>query len=238
MTTQAGILSAALRARLSRALPQAAGSTVAPVPEVALARGRVHELCGLARCSLAVLLAGAMAGPVLWIAPGWRAERLHAAGMARFAAPERFVFADCGRVEDILWCAEEALRSGAAPLVVAELPVPPKLTPVRRLHLAAAAGGRGGLPLGLLLTPGSGGAPGVESRWHMAPETSSDTPAGRPVGRSAWTLQRLRARGAGPAAWRLHHGPAGLAAEPAASAGVAECGWGGANGQTRAAPSA
>lgn len=160
---------------------------------VALARARLHECCGPARPRFALWLAGAMAGPVLWIAPGWASGGLNPDGMAGWAAPERFLFASPKRAEDILWCMEEALRSGAVPLVVAELSDPPGLTPVRRLHLAAEASGAA--PLGLILTPGDGGGAGVESRWHMAPDHAPD--------QSAWRLELRRARNQPPAAWRL-----------------------------------
>jgi protein ImuA len=107
---------------------------------------------------------------------------------------------------------EEALRSGTAPLVVAEVLSPPGLTPIRRLHLAAEAGSQAAhrdgttAPIGLILLPGQGGAQGVESRWHMTPRPSrsllwSDE--------GAWTLTRLRARLAPPAAWALRRGEDG-----------------------------
>ena len=90
--------------------------------------------------------------------------------------------------------------------MVAELPQPPGLPPVRRLHLAAEAGttaadhaGRGPV-LGVLLTPGDGGAAGVESRWRMefARSASSLIEVG-----AAWHLRRLRARMEPEAAWRV-----------------------------------
>jgi protein ImuA len=105
-----------------------------------LARGRVHEFCGRARVTLAAVVLGQTTGPVIWAHPGWQAERLFPDGLLRHADPGRIVFASARRPEDLLWTMEEALRSGAVPLVVAELTSPPALTPVRRLHLAAEAG--------------------------------------------------------------------------------------------------
>lgn len=164
--------------------------------ELSLARARVHEFCGNARRTLAMMLAADMTGPVFWIAPGWIGERLNPDGMLRFVDPARFTFLTPRRPEDLLWCMEEVLRSGGVPLVVADIPAPPALTPVRRLHLAAETGASEGThrPLGLLLCP-EGGAQGIESRWHMA--------AAHDAQRSGWNLTRQRARAAPPTAWRI-----------------------------------
>jgi protein ImuA len=200
----------------------------------------VHEATGSARATFAVVLAGALqgagTGPVIWIRPAWAPDRLHPDGMRPFADPGRFLFVDAARDADLLWCTEEALRSGQAPLVVADLPAVPGLTAVRRLTLAAEAG-TGGMAgkdrtsaaqvtTGLILTPGAGGAPGVETRWRM--DTAHGPDAGgraegpadgdRPnAGRgSVWRVERLRARMAPPAAFRITPDRDGrLRAEPA-----------------------
>jgi protein ImuA len=167
----------------------------------ALDQGRVHEGCGPARHVFAGLVAGAAqaasGGEVLWVAPEWAGARLNPEGLRRFADPGRMLFATPRREEDLLWCAEEALRAGCLALVVAELPTCPALTPVRRLQLAAEAGAAaaGPVPLGLLLTPGAGGARGAETRWWMAP---AHAPAAE-----GWRLERRRARRAPPARWHL-----------------------------------
>ncbi|MCX7287552.1 MAG: hypothetical protein NTW20_08320 [Rhodobacterales bacterium] len=185
--------------------------------DLTLRRGRLHEVCGPSRLRLAVQVMARLQGPVIWVRPGWGADRLNAAGLQAFANPARLILATAAREEGLLWAMEEALRSGAAPLVVAELLAPPGLTPVRRLHLAAEAGGEvarradGPAPLGLILTPGQGGAPGVESRWHLAPAPS---PALLWALGESWTLTRLRARLAPPARWRLHLAEGGEALEP------------------------
>jgi protein ImuA len=148
---------------------------------LSLARGRCHEVCGPARRVAALMLAAQCQGPVIWIAPGWEKDRLHPEGIRAFCPPGRLIFVQPRSPADLLWALEEVLRSGEAALCVAELPDCPPLTPVRRLHLAAQAGAEsaGTAPLGLLLTPGDGGAQGVETRWHMAPALASGTtPAG------------------------------------------------------------
>ena len=194
-------------ALLTRA-PHQARPALSVMGELSFAQMRVHELCGRARRTLAAWVAGAVQaaapGPVIWVAPAWEKDALFAPGLAGLCASERFVFVHPTRPEDVLWTPEEVLRSGAAPLVVGDLPGLPGLTQVRRLHLAAETGAAasGGRPLGLLLTPGqAGGAPGVESRWRL-------DPAHRPEA-TGWRLTRLRARTAPVRDWQVRQGAAG-----------------------------
>ncbi|MEO1798365.1 MAG: hypothetical protein AAFR53_15345 [Pseudomonadota bacterium] len=162
--------------------------------DLALETARVHELCGAARRTLALMVAAAMEGPVFWVSPKWNVDRLHAEGVADFINPGRLTFVEPERANDLLWCCEEVLRTGAVPLLVGDLPGPPALTPIRRLHLAAETGAtRANAPLGLLLTPGAGGALGVETRWRLDPVAEG----------GHWHLERLRARAVPPKRWSV-----------------------------------
>ena len=181
------------RLQAARMLPLLEGGPA----DMALLRGRVHEVCGPARRTLAAMAMGRVAaGTVLWILPAWLAERPMPAGLQAFADPGRLILVAARRPEDILWAMEEGLRAGAVPLVVAEVVALPSLTQMRRLQLATEAGaaiaGRGPPPLGLVLTQGEGGAAGAESRWHMAPTADG-----------GWHLDRPRARAAMPVGWVL-----------------------------------
>lgn len=176
-----------------------------------LAAARTHELCGAGRRRLALWVARAAQGPILWVRADWHPDQLHMAGLCDEVAPGRLIFVEARRAEDLLWTGEEALRAGCVPLVVLDLPEPPGLTPVRRLHLAAEHGleVRGLAPLCLLVTPGAGGAAGVESRWQLQPAHDGQD--------MAWQLRRLRARDAPPAAWAVTRNGAGapqVSAEP------------------------
>ena len=152
------------------------------------------------------MLAARTSGPVLWIAPAYGTDKLNPDGMLRFVDPGRFIFVAPQRAEDLLWSMEEALRSGAVPLVVADMPGFPALTPVRRLHLAAEAGAAQAPrpPIGLLLTPDEGGAQGVETRWVMQPDMVNALPHDH----LRWHLARSRARRAPPRDWHILQSPA------------------------------
>ncbi|MEM7753161.1 MAG: hypothetical protein AAF230_07090 [Pseudomonadota bacterium] len=193
MTTPAA---AHLLTRTSHRRAQAPAVTF--LNDLTLERARVHEFCGPARRRLALKLAGALSGPVFWIRPAWGTGQLHGEGMVGLADPSRFIFMTPKRPEDLLWTMEEALRPGLVPLVVADLPGPPGLTAVRRLHLAAETGAKDGrtAPLGLILTPEGGGAPGVETRWSLSPQHADGKGEG-------WALARLRARMAPEKRWQL-----------------------------------
>jgi protein ImuA len=172
--------------------------------------GRAHEFCGPARRTLAVWAMAQLPtdAPVIWLRPGWSTDYLHPQGLGEWASPEGLIILTPRREAEALGCAEEALRSGAVALVVVDLSAPPPLTPLRRLHLAAEAGlaRRADKRLwALVLTPEQGGAPGVESRWHLAPCCASAM-ADRQIAPQiipAWRLERLRARMAPKAAWAV-----------------------------------
>ena len=173
-------------------------------PEIALRLGRVHELCGPARHTLAVTIAAQLGGPVVWITQHAATEFLCPEAIAGHITPGHILFVTPAKRDMLLWAMEEALRDGHAPVVVADLTAPPAMVPIRRLHLAAEAGCGAGIcrPLALLLTPGQGGAPGIETRWSLDPAHHH--------GAGHWTLSRLRARMAPPRDWLMTIRPSGL----------------------------
>jgi protein ImuA len=190
---------AAIRAQhpLLRRAPHRAKPTLDLLEHLPLVRGRVHEACGPARHSFALWLAAKTTGPVLWIAPDWTRDRLHPDGIKTWIDPARLLFVSPNKTADVLWCVEESLRAGTLPLIVAELSDLPSLTHVRRMHLAAEQGSSRAPapPLGLLLCTGDGGAPGVETRWHLAHAHAPQA--------TAWHLSRRRARTDPPMDWQV-----------------------------------
>lgn len=182
---------------LARSGSQRARPALSVLGAMDLAWARVHEICGPSRRMLALQVAAALSGPVFWISPAWMPDKLYPDGVARIMDPTRITYLTPKRPEDLLWCTEEILRAGLVPLVVADLPGPPALTPIRRLHLAAEAGTSLTKirALGLILTPADGGAQGVESRWHITPRHTPN--------QSLWQLERRRARTAPQAAWQV-----------------------------------
>jgi len=171
--------------------------------------GRVHEATGPGRRAFAAALAGRIGGPVLWVQEAREAGQLCPQGLMPFMDPSRLILARPAGARAVLQVAEEALRSGAAPLVVAELAEAPDLTASRRLQLAAGTGrGRG-----LCLMPESRlRANAAETRWRCA----------LLPGRGARQLWELVKNKRGPlGSWEVGHPAPPAPARPGAPAGPA-----------------
>lgn len=200
---------AVLAGRQLQATAAPADDAAMPDP-VLLRAGRVHEVCGGGRRCFAAALAGRLEGPVLWVQESRERDRLCPPGLAAFFDPSRLILIGAVGQKAVLAVLEEALRSGAVPLAVAELERSPGLTPGRRLQLAAGSGGG----RGLVLVPENGVAAGaVETRWRCLPLPGRDAP-------QSWEL--LRDKRGRPSGWTVARGARGgwRTMAPDAPAGV------------------
>lgn len=171
-----------------------------------LAAGRVHEATGSGRRTFALALAARLPGPVLWVQDSTMRDALYGPGIARFFDPARLIVAlPVGRIQ-ILQVLEEALRSGAAPLVVAEIEAAPDLTASRRLQLAAGTGGGRGLvlvPEHRLCTNAA------ETRWRCTPR------AGEADALQDWHITKNKQGRLGH--WQVHWDGAGFSSHEIAA---------------------
>ncbi len=167
-----------------------------------LATAALHEISG-ARPGLSddaaatLFLAGIASrfeGTVLW-ALGRR--DLFAPGLALAGlAPDRLIYAECGRDEDVLAVMEEGLRHGGLAAVVGEV-ARVTMASTRRLQLAAEEGGTTALMLKRWRKTGEDplGLPSAAvTRWRIACAPSGALPAAG-VGRPRWHLELARQRG-------------------------------------------
>jgi len=128
-------------------------------------RGRAHEVTGPGALTFAFALGSALGGTVLWISECWKREQINPTGFCAFLDPAKLLLARTKDQTDTLAVAEEALRSGAIALIVAETDQPLSLIAGRRLQLAAEAG----KSTGLCIVPSGAGSNAAETRWHCAP---------------------------------------------------------------------
>jgi len=192
---EAGVLPLGAEA-LDRALP-GGGLAQAAVHEVLPARTGWDD--GPA-AGFALALAGrALAqsdGPVLWVA---RRLDLYPPGIAGYGVPPARLL--CARAPDdagVLWALEEALRCPALAVAVGEVEHLAR-TPVRRLQLAAEAGGVTGLLLQRRRTPPTRAEPSAAvTRWRVGV-----WPRIQPVSGPRWWVELARVRGRPPATFEV-----------------------------------
>jgi len=163
--------------------------------EAALRTGRMHEATGPGRRAFAAEAAGRIEGPVLWLIETRMREMLCPRGLAAHFDPARLILVRPLNRIAVLQVMEEALRSGAAPLVVAELELAADLTQSRRLQLAAGTGGC----IGLCLVPEGGLATNAaESRWH-----ATSMPAPAPGGTAPHRWMRIKSKHGRTGSWEV-----------------------------------
>lgn len=174
------------------------------LPDLAWLRpGRVHEVAGTGARAFAAALAGRLEGPVLWLQDGRTTDALCPHGLKALFDPRRLVLVEPVGALALLQVFEEALRSGAAPLVIAELERSPDLTQGRRLQLAAGTGGGRGLSI----VPEDrvrGGT--AETRWHCHAQFLAEDRA------AAHRWDMVKDKRGQPAAWSVRLDRAGFRA--------------------------
>ena len=161
-------------------------------PGVSLARSRIHEVTGRAADGFVLSVLAGGKGAIIWTGRENRIASLCPLAMNRFFDPARLVTTGCISRKEILWSAEQALRSPGADMVVAEMTQGPNLRESRRLQLAAEAG----RTLGLILIERGAQSSAAQTRWHCEP--------GEQAGLWHWQLMKNKAgqRGCWKVTWR------------------------------------
>jgi len=144
--------------------------------ELSLQRARVHEIIGAASDSFAVMIAAKLTGPIVWIGRARDVSSLAPTALKSFIDPTRIVLTEGTSRKEVLWAAEQVLRSKGATLTVIQLKLGPDLRESRRLQLAAEQG-RG---LGLILIEKRAQSSAAQTRWRCEPQiiprkTANDT---------------------------------------------------------------
>jgi protein ImuA len=175
-----------------------------------LATAALHEVAGaapgLGDDAAATLFAAGIGarlnGTVLW---AMSRPDLFAPGLALTGlGPERILYAECGRDEDVLAVMEEGLRHGGLAAVVGEIGRV-AMASTRRLQLAAEEGGTTALMLKRWRRNGEDplGLPSAAvTRWRIAPAASAPLPVAG-VGRARWHIALARQRGGEPHEWMM-----------------------------------
>ncbi|MEZ2127677.1 MULTISPECIES: ImuA family protein [unclassified Sinorhizobium] len=189
-------------ARKHAALPFGTDAIDARLPGGGLAYGAIHEVAGGGNGAVdgaaAALFVGGIAartrGKVVWCLS--RAD-LFAPALAQVGLhPDRVIYVEAGREEDVLASFEEALRYGGLGAVVAELVRLPMVAS-RRLQLAAESSGTLGLAIRRWRrqTEASdfGMPTAAATRWRISVLPSEPLPVPG-IGRARWLAELVRVR--------------------------------------------
>ena len=151
------------------------GDMIAPTPKAeavafpfGLGEAGVHELVedsygDMAALTGMALAAGRRTGAALWVTQ-YKHMRTHGRLFASGAAPARRLVVRANKPMEALWAVDEAVRSNAVSLVVAEVEEA-DFTATRRLKLVCE---RHGVPVILLMPYSREGTTACETRWRVS----------------------------------------------------------------------
>ena len=114
-----------------------------------------------------------LTGPIVWIGRRRDVGTITPTALKSFIDPTRIVLTEGMNRKELLWAAEQVLRSKGAALTIIQLSLGPDLKESRRLQLAAEQG-RG---LGLILIEKRAQSSAAQTRWICEPMLSLNVAA-------------------------------------------------------------
>ncbi len=155
---------------------------------ICLAMGRLHEVMGNAAEMFAVFVAARVDGPVVWIGTRQHIESLAPTGLQSWIDPARIILVEGGTRKEVLWAAEQALRTCPEGMIVIELRDGPGLRESLRLQTAAGESGRPGI----ILIDGTARTSAAQTRWLCNASRTDNR---------AWTLACIKNRRGETGTW-------------------------------------
>lgn len=128
---------------------------------VQLISGRVHEVTGASADGFIASVLGRTQGHIVWIGRSRDINSICPQAAQRFFCPSRLICVEALSRKEILWAAEQALRSQGASAIVVELTRGPDLTESRRLQISAEQG----KTLGLIRIGKTAQSSAAQTRW-------------------------------------------------------------------------
>jgi protein ImuA len=161
---------------------------------VSLAHGRIHEVTGVSVDGFAASVISLTDGPLIWVGRKRDVYSVCPLAAQSYFDPARLVMTECTTRKEILWAAEQALRSKGTDCVVMQLCQGPNLNESRRLQLAAEAG----QTLGLILIEKTAHSSACETRWRCTPVASEHV-----ANDTMWTWELIKNKSGIPGVWHV-----------------------------------
>lgn len=133
--------------------------------DIQLAKGRIHEVQGISADGFVASVIAATSGAAVWIGRQRDVYSLSPHALRTFFDPARLILTECLSRKEILWAAEQSLRTKGFECVIIQLGAGPNLQESRRLQLAAEEG----QAIGLVIIEKGASSSAAQTRWHCSP---------------------------------------------------------------------